>query len=359
MPEIPTYIPTFRSRQQENLVLREFNFGDFIYPMIEIIKPYDRKRPPGKQLPFAQIYLDLIKAVQAEKVFVDLPVSLIRRGAMKDEVLSFYLGVIRDQKKRTDHLIELKDAADKIIPVISSYRTLTGEVDTLQSQRDSLEKFYNQIAVRTHYSSLLEEWEEIMQVTHDGDYLIIDFDTLAPYPSPTVKKLMAEWKNYTKGEVVILRSSINMDISNVGLDHNEIVYEVDNGLIDMYKGQLKAGGFADYAGVKKDDLTTGGTISPGFLLYDPTENNFFGFKGNIKDLSEFEETIVPAILNSEAARNMESSSLPYLKNNPGWAILESISRGEESGKSQAKFKKIAILHYLHCIKTRIESGDLG
>lgn len=359
MPKTPTYVPTFRSRQQENLVLKEFNFGSFIYPMIEIIKPYDRKRPHGKQLSFERIYLDLINSIHAEKVFIDLPLYLKQRGAMKQEVLSFSLSVIRNQTQRTKHILKLKDSAKKIIPVISSYLLLTGNVDSLQQQRDQLKEYYSNVAIRTHYTTILDEWSEIVKVAEKGDYLIIDFDTLAPYPSPTVKKLMAKWKGYTKGEIIILRSAINTDISNVGLEHDEIVYDIDNGLIDMYEGQLNAGGFADYVGIKKDDLTTGGTISPGFLLYDPTENNFLGFKGNVKELSEFEETIVPAILNSQAAENMKKSPLPYLENNPGWEILKSIEKGNESGKSQAKFKKIAMLHYLHCIKTRIEAGELG
>jgi hypothetical protein len=274
-------------------------------------------------------------------------------------VLNFYLSVIQNQEKRTEYLGRLKNNNGKVIPVISSYLSLTGVTTSLQAQREKLSKDFSQIAIRTHYANLLDEWEEIIEAGLKDDYLIIDFDTLAPYPSPTVKKLMNKWKDYSKGKVIILRSAVNTEISNVGLDHNEIVYDVDNGLIDMYQNQLKAQGFADYVGIKKDDLTTGGTISPGFLLYDPTENNFFGFKGNIKDLAEFEETIVPAILQSAPAKNMRESELPYLQGNPGWAILESIKRGDESGKSQAKFKKIAMLHYLHCLKTRIEAGDLG
>jgi hypothetical protein len=43
--------------------------------------------------------------------------------------------------------------------------------------------------------------------------------------------------------------------------------------------------------------------------------------------------------------------------NKGWQIIQSISKDFESGKSPAKFKRIGMEHYLHCIKIRIENGD--
>jgi len=46
------------------------------------------------------------------------------------------------------------------------------------------------------------------------------------------------------------------------------------------------------------------------------------------------------------------------EDNPGYKTLLSIKDGEENGKSQAKFKKIALEHYLHCIQIKITKGDL-
>lgn len=116
----------------------------------------------------------------------------------------------------------------------------------------------------------------------------------------------------------------------------------------------------DYAGIKKDDLTSGGTISPGFLFYDAVDNQFTGFRGSVKTLSEFEDTIVPAVINSEAVLRMQDSGLPYLDgNNWGWQTLLRIQYEGETGKSQAKFKRIAIEHYLHCMRTKIAGGELS
>jgi hypothetical protein len=54
---------------------------------------------------------------------------------------------------------------------------------------------------------------------------------------------------------------------------------------------------------------------------------------------------------------MRKSELEYLcRDNVGWKMLEDMWDRTEPWKSQAKFKRIAIEHYLHCIKTKIQSG---
>ena len=78
-------------------------------------------------------------------------------------------------------------------------------------------------------------------------------------------------------------------------------------------------------------------------------------------MSEFERTIIPAVIKSEAANRMQKHSLDYLgSDNEGWRIIKNIERGVllgESGKSAAKFKRISMEHYLHCIKSKISNGD--
>jgi hypothetical protein len=59
---------------------------------------------------------------------------------------------------------------------------------------------------------------------------------------------------------------------------------------------------------------------------------------------------------------MQADSLDFLGDeNYGWKIIKNIELGKplgESGKSAAKFKRIGMEHYLHCIKTKIENGRL-
>ena len=107
--------------------------------------------------------------------------------------------------------------------------------------------------------------------------------------------------------------------------------------------------------MKKDDLTSGGSISPGFILFDPYDNLYYGFKGLRPKLEEFENTIVPALLDSEMVHRLKRDFNIYLEGNLGFQTIERIYNKEESGRNQAKFKKISMLHYLHCLKTSIES----
>ena len=351
------YMPTFRSRQQELIVLTSFIFGDHMFPMIEIIKEHDRKRKEENQLTFHEIYNSTIDHISATKVFVDLPLYLKERASMKDEVLIFSRSVISNMEIRTEYLNSLASQSSKIIPVISSYKQRSGLADSLYQQVKDLRTNFESIAFRSLYNHFLDDWDEIQSLATQKDFIILDLDSITPYPNPGNRRLINSWREFNTCPKILLRSAIDSDITNVGLEHDDIVFSVDNGLIETYRKSFHADAFGDYVGIKKDDLTTGGRISPGFLFYDAVNNQFMGFKGDVKRLEEFESTIVPAVLGSTAAHEMEQSGLPYLLNNTGWNILNNISTGAESGKSQAKFKRIAMEHYLHCMKTKIEAGE--
>lgn len=350
-------MPTFRSRQQEDLVLRSFDFGTHMFPIVEIIKPYDRKRTDQK--PFEEIYLNLIDEISATHVFVDLPLYIKQRGSLKTEVLAFSRGVINDRRRRTDHLLSLAPLSEKIIPVVSSYWQKTGEANTVELQANDLRASFDSIAYRILVHNFDDDWTDVQRIAREQDYIILDLDTIAPYPSPTLKRSVIRlWRSFDRCPKVLLRSAINTDVSNVKLDHGEPVLETDNGLLDMYKAGFHADAFGDYAGVKKDELTSGGTISPGFLFYDAINNEYIGYKGKLKSLDEFERTIVPDVINSSEAVAMGAHELEFLSDsNYGWTVLNRIRNGDESGKSQAKFKRIALEHYLHCIRQRVEAGE--
>ncbi len=85
-----------------------------------------------------------------------------------------------------------------------------------------------------------------------------------------------------------------------------------------------------------------------------------GLRLTLKSLTEFENTIVPAVIESPATNRMQNSGRDYLvPQNWGWATLQNIQAGRESGKSQAKFKRIATEHYLHCLRVKIQQGDFN
>ena len=354
------YMPTLRVRQQEIIVLRSFDFENHIYPLLEIVKEYDRSRKEESQKSFEDIHIDLIQNINARKVFVDLPVYLKESGSMKNEVMEFSLRVISNLDIRSEYLNKLRVLNQKIIPVISSYLLKTGEQGTIQPQFESLVVNYNSIAFRLFPQTFNIDFPIVQTLARETDYIILDLDQIPSYHlSPPIKPIVNALKSFNVCTKILLRSAINTEIQNVRLEHGEVIFEADNSILDTYQ-LFWTSAFGDYAGIKKDDLTAGGTISPGFIYYDATDNQYYGYKASIKHaLSEFENTIVPDVLNSTPTQNMLTSDPVYLTNeNSGYKTLLNISMGGESGKSQAKFKKIALEHYLFCIREMIRSGKI-
>jgi len=355
MPSNLLYMPTFRARQQEMIVLRSFDFGNRIFPLIEIVKEKDRS---NNQQSFQEIYTSLIVNVHSEKVFVDLPTYFRDASGMQDEVVAFNRTVLSNLDNRLAHYNLFAAQSPKVIPVVSTLFLKTGEANTITQQFQALKERFPSVAIRTFTSTFSNDITEILTLLKENDFLIYDIHEGVGLTSPVIKKDRAILSEITLPCKIALRSAINTDIQNVRLNHGEIVYEADNSLLELFSETMGFDAFGDYAGIKKDDLTSGGTISPGFILYNPSDNLYYGFKGNIKNLAEFETTIVPDVLASPEAAVILAANPAYLNaNNEGWNTLLRIRDGE-TGKSQAKFKKISIEHYLHCIKTGILSGAI-
>jgi hypothetical protein len=355
------YMPTFRVRQQESIVLKSFDFGINMYPLLEIVKEHDRARTPDNQKSFEEIHIELINEIRASWIFVDLPVYLKQSGSVKDEVVSFSFRIINNLEKRCEYINKLKQSSHKIIPVISSYLIKTGEEGTIEKQAKQLQPNFKRLAYRLFPLSFSIDFPIVQGLVRPDDYIIIDLDQLTPYPkSPPLRPIVYSLKQFKNCHKVLLRSAINTEIQNVKLDHGQVVFEADNSHIETdIMEEFGVNSTGDFAGIKKDDLTAGGTISPGFIYYDAIENQYYGYRADIKELSQFENKIVPDILNSPATERMLSSSPPFVSpDNPGYSTLLNIRDGGESGKSQAKFKKIAMEHYLYCMKVKLETGTL-
>ena len=130
-------------------------------------------------------------------------------------------------------------------------------------------------------------------------------------------------------------------------------------MLRIYKS-LGGNCFSDFCGIKKHSLGKGGSVSPGFIYYDAVRNEFYGYKSELKEWSELEDTIVPAILSSAVTERMFQHELDFLgTENFGWNTINRIQLRSESGKSAAKFKRIGIEHYLHCLQTKINAGNFN
>jgi hypothetical protein len=344
------YLPCFRVRQQEIEVLKSFEFANSIIPIIEIIKEKDRKNNSEDG---DVIYTELVTSIKSEKVLIDLPIYLHISVSTSEEVSKFVLSTVRDLDKRIAYYLNFSDQAQKAIPIISSLNPYSDEADTIQSQFKALSGTFRQLAFRLFINRFEESLAELAGLTlREGDIILYDLDTVE-ITSPLVKKHKRELDKYFPGKFkVVIRSAINTDIQNNHLDHGAIVPEANNSLLELYAAHMyRFDAFGDYVGVKKDEITSGGRISPGFIFFNPEDNLYYGFKGKTKSLDEFEKTIVPGVLNTEFVKNWIRTNSTFYNGNLGIARLERIYRGEEPGKNQAKFKWISMMHYLHSIKT--------
>ncbi|WP_276089697.1 hypothetical protein [Pedobacter sp. JY14-1] len=351
------YFPVLRARQQEIDVLQKFDFGSQIIPIVEIIKEKDRKDNPESRY---TIYSKLFNAVQSEKVIVDLPIYLTPKVSTSAEVRTFYLSTISNLHNRIAFYLEFERLRDKIIPVISILKPVSEETDTLIKQFEVLASIFPQLAFRIFYNNFDAAISELQLLELRPDDLIIyDLDTTNitnPIVSKHKKSMDLLYDHLYK---IIIRSAINTDIQNVALDHEEVIGQADNSLRDLYKmPQWRFSAFGDYAGVKKDDITSGGGVSPGLVFYNPDENLYYGFRGPTKNLLEFEQTIIPAVLQMGFVNSWTEKNSAFIEGNPGYDRLINIRNGHEPSRSQAKYKWISIMHYLHCMKVLISQGAI-
>ncbi len=355
MPFDFKYMPVFRSRQQELLVLKSFDFQDRIFPLLEIIKEKDRVNNAKS---IVEIWTDYVEHTNSAKILVDLPVYIRDASSMQDEVLSFNRTTLSNIERRIAFFRTLTPVSRKIIPVISTLLLKTGEANTITAQIQALRAEFPNIAIRTYTNTFENDFEEIRANLTAEDILIYDLDTVQPL-NPLVKKQMKSLEAIAGPYKIALRSAINTEIQNVKLDHGEVIADADNSLQELFQSNLKMNGFGDFGGIKKDDMNSGGTISPGFIFYDPIDNLYYGYKGEVKSLSEFEDTIVPAVLNSAVVIRLRDQYPAYVTDNPGYNTLLAVQSKTDSGKSQAKFKRIAIEHYLHCMRVKIKQGEFS
>jgi Beta protein len=363
------YMPVLRLKEEEKKLLGSFNFGNAIFPCVEIFKEFERQTEKSLNKSFSETYIPLLSAINSRKVFVDLPVHLEPNNKMKDEVLDFVSKVLGSRENRTAHMLQLSAMADKIIPVISTYSQRRGsmELNSIITQEGDLRPKFNFIAFRTFEKTIGSDILQIKTVAQPQDFLIVDLeenpaDPSDPYAIQTVIESLGDFDNC---KIIILASAIPHNLSNTKLLHGELIPRGDNRLLLNY-AQLGGHCFGDYAGIKKGEVTEGGSISPGFIFYDPVENAYYGYKGSERkkgekgNLADFQKIIVPAVYNSPTADRMQASDLTYLTTqNIGWTILAKIHLEGEPGGSQGKFKRISMEHYLHGIRVKIAAGQFN
>jgi hypothetical protein len=196
--------------------------------------------------------------------------------------------------------------------------------------------------------NFLQSFQEVSNVVRDNDIILLDIDDDShtnPVFTPLYQHI--ERLQHTRNCLtVLIRSAINMDIHNRNLIDDQPIPQADNSLLTAYTN-YNFSAFGDFAGIKKDALTEGGTISPGVIYYSWQNNCYIGFRGRTQDITEFTNHIVPSLMASAYLLNY---SRHHQHNCPGCMIIRSIAAGGESGDSQAKWKRISSMHYVYTME---------
>ena len=347
------YMPVFRVRQQELELLKHFDFGNRICPYIEIVK--DKDRP--KKMSFSIFFRSLILAIKSHTVFVDIPIHLKLDSKTKKDVMEFLLPM-RQVENRIKTLLSLAES-DKMVPVISSYHTLTGETGTIKKQVDKLRPIFPRLAFRITAKDpdFESEMDQVEPWLTPKDYLIVDFDEDSiELNSEQIAEIIARLSQVSICPIVALRSAIPIEIKYKDFENDEEIPKTDNRLLSRYK-LLNASAFGDYVGIKRDLLPESiarKNVIFGFIYYDATTNKYYGYKGETAGFSAIKDSVIPMIIRSEATKRMQKSDLNFISDsNRGWNLLT----GPAYGRPQ-DLKRISMEHYVHCIKVLIDAGKL-
>lgn len=135
------------------------------------------------------------------------------------------------------------------------------------------------------------------------------------------------------------------DGDDVILD-GEPIADIDNSLKELYSTVYmhKFDGFGDYACISAALPSTGGAISPVGIYYSNENNYFVAYKGRAPQLSEFPTYIAPRIIESEYWKEFSDT---HHENCAGCKEITEIVSGAKSGRNQAQWKMITMLHYIY------------
>ncbi len=345
------YIPIMKNRTVEVSVLTQLSelnvFGSNIIPMVEIVQEKTRS---NAKTTFLQDLSDLLEKNPNMRVMVDFFKSTKLRNT-SDSIREYISKIVRQPNFIITELLQIKPNVRKqIIPVVS-YMSDDYSIPNLLKETEILRQYFSCIAFRFKPYDFNEIFKDVLNLINDKDFVILDVGSAA-YTSPVFKNIYRQisdnkrTKHYTS---IVVNAHRPEDLTNSSMHDKEPIGEIDNSLKDLYHlpFMCKFDGFGDYATISAALPTTGGAISPVGIYYSKENNYFVAFKGRKKVLSEFPEYIAPQILLSEYWNEYEDHG--HHDRCPGCIEIEQIACGHKTGKNQAQWKMIAMLHYIYTL----------
>ena len=342
------YIPVLKNRTVEMSVLSQLAaIGVFddqtVLPLIELIQ--EKTRTNNKNTVIEDIS-ELLTASPKISLMIDLPKST-RLNNTTDAIRNYVTLSTRQPDFCVSELQKLEPHSSNVIPVVS-YLKDNISLDRLSYETSEYRKSFPRLAFRVLTQDFERVFSKIEELVFENDIVILDIETSA-HSSPVFKKIykrISDSKKQRKFISIIVNANRPETLTNKGMINGEPIAEIDNSLKEIYNLSMmnRFDGFGDYACIVASLPSTGGTISPAGIYYSKDNTFFVSYTGRKPNLSEFPEFIAPSIVQSEywAEYNKE-----HHEHCPGCLEIDAIINQKTSGKNQAQWKKITMLHYIY------------
>lgn len=341
------YIPVMKNRTVEVNVLQQLSsmgvFDNSIIPMIELVQERTRSNMKNS---FLDELVTVLEQAPNMSVMLDFYKSSKLRNT-SEAIREYITRIIRQPEFCYEELATVERFSDRVIPVIS-YMLEDMSMPRIFEDMTHFQEKFRQIAVRLKPQEFDSVFTPLLPYIRQEDFIILDIDT-ASYTSPVFKPIYKTISDHRKKigyKSIVIKAHRPENLLNTKMVDREPIAEIDNGLKDLYLTSYMSrfSGFGDYATISAALPTTGGAISPVGIYYSQENNFFVSFKNRRPLLSEFPEYIAPSIVNSEYWREFSSEHHSVC---PGCQEISQILGGQKSGKNQAQWKMITMLHYIY------------
>lgn len=343
------YVPILKNRTVEMSVLSQlaevgvFDNDSTVLPLIELIQ--ERIRTNNKNTILDDL-AELLNTNPKMSIMIDFLKST-KLNNTTDAIRNYVSLSTRQADFCITETYKLKDFSERVIPVIS-YLSDNVALDRINYEVAEYRKFFPKIAFRIKTQEFENIFSHIENLLVKNDIVLLDIES-SSHMNPVFKKIykrISDSKREKKFVSIVINANRPETLTNKAMADGEPIAQIDNSLKELYNTSImnKFNGFGDYACIVASLPSTGGTISPAGVFYS-NENNFFvAYKGRTAQLSEFPDYIAPSIVESEY---WEEYTQEHHQICPGCQEILSILNGKKSGKNQAQWKMITMLHYIY------------
>lgn len=342
------YVPVLKNRTVEMSVLSQLaGIGVFdntnILPLVELIQ--EKTRTNNKNT-----IIDDLSELLSETPQMSLMIDFLKSTKLNnttDAIRNYVTQSTRQVEFCIEEMLKFKAHSARVIPVIS-YLSDNVSLDRITHESTEYRKSFSRIAFRVKTQDFEHIFSHVESIINESDLLLLDIES-SSHSNPVFKKIykrIADSKKVKKFISVVINANRPETLTNKSMAHGEPIAQIDNSLRESYSLTMmnRFNGFGDYACIVASLPSTGGTISPAGVYYS-NENNFFvAYTGRTPHLSEFPEYIAPSIVNSEYWSEFEDE---HHEKCPGCQEITAIINGDKSGKNQAQWKMITMLHYIY------------